>query len=87
MDERNWKFIDKIIFYAEKIFRYCENVDEDSFINDIKLVEACVFNLIQIGESARNLDKQFVEAHDDIAWNQIRGLRNRIVHEIFVYLS
>jgi len=40
-----------------------------------------VFNLIQIGELTRNLDKQFIEAHNDIAWNQIRGLRNRIVHD------
>ena len=45
------------------------------------LVEACVFNLSQIGELVRHFDKEFVEIHDDIPWSQIKGLRNRIVHD------
>jgi len=35
MDDRNWRIIDKIIFYAEKIIKYCKNVDEASFTNDM----------------------------------------------------
>ena len=45
------------------------------------LVEACVFNLSQIGELVRHLDRDFIEQHSDIPWAQMRGLRNRIIHD------
>jgi uncharacterized protein with HEPN domain len=81
MDEKNTRIITKIIEYAEKVLHYCKDVNEDTFTSDVKLVEACVFNLIQIGELARRFDTEFLEKHKDIPWNQIRGLRNRIVHD------
>ena len=45
------------------------------------LVEACVFNLSQIGELVRHLDNEFIELHSELPWAQIRGLRNRIIHD------
>ena len=45
------------------------------------LVEACVFNLSQIGELVRHLDRDFIEQHSDVPWAQMRGLRNRIIHD------
>lgn len=75
------QIISKIINYAEKALDYCKGVDQAYFMADTKLVEACVFNLIQIGELARHFDEAFIEAHSDIAWHQMRGLRNRIVHD------
>ena len=45
------------------------------------LAEACVFNLSQIGELVRHLDRDFIEQHSDIPWAQMRGLRNRIIHD------
>ena len=45
------------------------------------LVEACVFNLSQIGELVRHLDRDFIEQHSNIPWAQMRGLRNRIIHD------
>lgn len=30
---------------------------------------------------SRRLEKEFVEQHKEIAWNQLYGLRNRIVHD------
>ena len=45
------------------------------------LVETCVFNLSQIGELVRHLDNEFIELHSELPWAQIRGLRNRIIHD------
>ena len=55
--------------------------DYNSFITNSQLVEACVFNLSQMGELVRKLDDLFIEEHKDIPWHQLRGLRNRIVHD------
>ncbi len=45
------------------------------------VIDACVFNLSQIGELASKLDDEYKQNHKSIAWNQIYGLRNRIVHD------
>ena len=47
---RNNIIIEKVINYAEKIINYSNGKNYDSFSNDTMLVEACVFNLSQIGE-------------------------------------
>ena len=45
------------------------------------LVEATVFNLMQIGELAKeSLDDETKNQIISIPWRQIYGLRNRIVH-------
>ena len=44
-------------------------------------VEATVFNLMQIGELAKkSLSNELKDQITSIPWNQIYGLRNRIVH-------
>lgn len=78
---KNDIIIKKIVGYIDKIQGYCEGKGYDGFVADTVLVEACVFNLSQIGELVRHFDKEFVETHDDIPWSQIKGLRNRIVHD------
>ncbi len=45
------------------------------------LVEACVFNLSQIGELVNKLDKDFEDKHPSIPWRVMCGLRNQIVHD------
>ena len=34
-----------------------------------------------MGELANRVDDEFAEAHSDIPWRYIYGLRNRIVHD------
>lgn len=78
---RNNIIIGKLIGYTEKIIGYCADVDYDAFCKDSKLVEACVFNLSQMGELANRVDKDFADAHSTIPWRYLYGLRNRIVHD------
>jgi len=74
--------IQKIIGYCEKILQYCKgNADMESFVSNSLLVEACVFNLSQIGELVNRLEDPFTEMHPDIPWHSLYGLRNRIVHD------
>lgn len=40
-----------------------------------------MFNLSQLGELATKPDAGFVEEHSEIPWKQMRGLRNKIVHD------
>ena len=78
---RNEIIVQKLLSYTNKLIRYCDGLDYDAFSSDSKLVEACVFNLSQMGELCSRVDAGFAEAHPEIPWNEMYGLRNRIVHD------
>ncbi|MDB5440287.1 MAG: hypothetical protein JWM33_2714 [Caulobacteraceae bacterium] len=48
--------------------------------DDPVLSRALALSLILVGEAANQIPLAFREAHPVLAWNQARGLRNRIVH-------
>ncbi len=68
---------------ANKIKRYTDNVDYDSFVEDYKTIDAVVRNFEIIGEAANRMDSDFRTNNPEIEWKRIRGFRNRIVHEYF----
>ena len=78
---RNEIILLKMQGYTEKILRYCQGMDYQAFIENEMTVEACVFNLSQIGELANKVEQSFRESHPKIMWRELYGLRNRIVHD------
>ena len=78
---RNEIIVQKLLAYSEKVIGYCEGMDYEQFASDSKLVEACVFNLSQMGELANRVDAAYAETHSQVPWRLLYGLRNRIVHD------
>lgn len=78
---RNEIVVQKMAAYVAKVIDYCKGYTYESFAADTKLVEACVFNLSQLGELCRVADDTFTAAHPEIPWREMYGLRNRIVHD------
>ncbi|MEQ8476118.1 DUF86 domain-containing protein [Fulvivirga sp.] len=68
---------------ADKILRYVEGLNYDSFVNDEKTTDAVIRNFEIIGEAANRLNPDFKTNTPEIAWNRLRGFRNRIVHDYF----
>jgi len=81
MGNKNFTIIIKIISYINKINQYAASVEKSDFLADTKLVDACVFNLLQIGELANRFDESFRKNYENVPWHKMRGLRNRIVHD------
>lgn len=53
----------------------------EEFQSDSMRVEACIFNLMQVGELAKTALSDECKAEiKNIPWVQIYGMRNRIVH-------
>ena len=75
-------YIERIKKYAFKIFKYLEGIDkiEDFETNDEK-VDAVIFNLEQIGETAKKITDQTKNMYKSIHWVSIIGLRNIISHD------
>ena len=78
---RNKIIIGKMINYASKVLSYSEGMDYQSFSQNIITVEACIFNLSQLGELTTKLEKDYIANYPNIPWNEMRGLRNKIVHD------
>ena len=81
MADKNLIIAEKLVGHIDKITLYIDGLERAAFLADTKVVEACVFNLLQMGELAGRLDEGFRNAHADIPWLKIRGLRNKIAHD------
>ena len=69
-----------MLSYCEKIQNYSAGLDYNEFVSSSMVLEACIFNLLQLGELVSRVDKVFVEENKQIPWKAIRGLRHRLVH-------
>ena len=78
---RNEIVVQKMRIYIERALGYCSGYDYKEFSEDMKLIDACVFNLSQIGELCKLIDAEYEAKHPQIPWRQMYGLRNRIVHD------
>lgn len=78
---KNKIIVEKILKYISKVIEYTKDTKYNDFIGNSILVEACVFNLSQIGELANKVDREFEESNSSIPWRVMYGLRNKIVHD------
>ncbi len=58
-----------------------EGVTQEKLEEDEIFLNAMLFRLIQIWESAKKLTEEYKVAHKSIPWVDIAGLRNRLVHD------
>lgn len=83
MVDNDRKVLDKILKHITSILDYCKDCRTISdFEADSMRSEACVFNLMQIGELAKTALSDDIKTEiKNIPWNQLYGMRNRIVHD------
>ncbi|MXY39114.1 MAG: DUF86 domain-containing protein [Rhodospirillaceae bacterium] len=68
---------------ARDAMAYAENVSYGDFERNREKQRA-IFNAVQeIGEAASRISPEFKSAHPSIAWPDIVGMRNRLVHAYF----
>lgn len=72
----------RIVTHIRHTLEYCDGLSQEDFMKNRQLQEACVFNVLQIGElAAKVIEMQLDLDHPEIVWRQMRGMRNRIVHD------
>ena len=86
IDERIALSLDGMKRAAMEAISFTEGLAEADFLSSPQVQKACALCLIVIGESASRIEQRapgFVAAHPDWPWREMRGLRNRIVHDYF----
>lgn len=81
MKNKEYISLKKMIEYINKVLRYTEGYDFESFSNNEEKVDATIFAISQIGELVKNISKETMEKYSNIEWIIIKNLRNKIVHD------
>ena len=82
--ERNWRMrVEDILACIQKIELYTHGLTNEQFSVDDRSVDAVIRNLEIIGEAAGNIPLEIQEKYPELAWLEMRGMRNIVAHEYF----
>lgn len=65
---------------------YVDGLDEPGFLADRRTQQAVILNIVVLGEAATKLANDhpaFVALYEDVPWQSMRGMRNRMAHGYF----
>ena len=77
------EYLGHILQAIERIERHTTDVDVVGFLASELIQDAVIRNLEVIGEAANNIqiaDDAFAKAHDEIPWQVMYAMRNRLSH-------
>lgn len=77
-DER--AYLDDMLTAAERIARRVAGLTRADYDADEDLRDALLYRIQTIGEAASKVSRETRDAHPDIPWGAMIGMRNRIVH-------
>lgn len=84
MKKRDYRFfVQDILNSVNKILKYTENITFDEFIKDEKTIEAIERNFEIIGEVVKFIPEEIKNELENVPFNKIIGLRNKIIHAYF----
>ena len=78
---RHWGFyISNMIRFDEKVIEYTRGLKQASFVANGLVYDACLRNLVLIGEAATKIPDSVRTANPMIPWRQFVATRNRLIH-------
>jgi uncharacterized protein with HEPN domain len=81
--QRDDAYLLDILIAARKALNFLEAITWEEFEQSDLHQNAVMRSLEIIGEAARRVSQQTRDAHPEIPWEQIIGMRNRLIHEYF----
>ena len=79
--QRDFQFLLDILQSAQLIVRYTDLCSKDDFICNMQLQDSVIRRLLIIAEAAKRVSETTKLKFHAIAWHEINGMRNRLVHE------
>ena len=78
--KNDWFYLEKIVADLKFIIDHMQGMTQAEKQENDLLIDSVMFRIVQIAENGAKLTDVFREAHPDIPWAAIRGMRNRIVN-------
>jgi uncharacterized protein with HEPN domain len=81
--QRDDAYLLDVLIAARKALKFLAGMTWEEFGRSELHQNAVMRPLEIIGEAARRVSQQTRDAHPEIPWEQMIGLRNRLIHEYF----
>lgn len=85
-ENRLTDYLDHMQQAATDACGFVEGLSKEDFLKDKRSQQAVIMSLIIIGEAVTKVMEgyaEFVQAHGQVPWRNMRGMRNRIAHGYF----
>ena len=79
--QREVQFLLDILQSAELITQYTAECSKQEFLENVQLQDSVIRRLLVIAEAAKRISETTRNSISNIAWREINGMRNRLVHE------
>ena len=79
--KNDYYYLNKIKTDIAFIVAHMQDVDVQELNSNEILLDSMLFRIIQISENAKKLSAEYRESASELPWNELIGLRNRIVHD------
>lgn len=84
MPSRDWQNrVRDVLAAIAEIREFTNDITFDEFQGDRKTIRAVLYNLAIIGEAFRGIPPELEASHPEIPWDDVRGMRNIVIHEYF----
>ncbi len=67
--------------FCQEIIDLTAGMDRDAFIGDRTKQLAVLYEIAVLGEAVKRLSMEFREAHPEISWKEIAGMRDKVIHQ------
>lgn len=74
-------YLNKIIDDLQFLISHTNGKSYNDVESDPVLIDCIMFRLIQIAENSDKLTPAFKTKYKNLPWREIKGMRNRIVHD------
>jgi len=76
-------YLQDMVEAADKAAHFVKDVDFEAFCKNEEKVFAVIRALEIIGEAARNIPKSIRDRYVEVPWDDIIGMRNKVIHGYF----
>lgn len=81
MNKTERLYLHDMLDYAYKLSNLASRMSRTDFDTDEALRAACRYWFQVIGEAATHISSSFQDAHPEVEWRLMIGMRNRIAHD------
>ncbi len=76
-------YLQHILAAIARAETYLQDIDETAFIKNFLVQDGIIRQLEIIGEATRRLSVQLRHKYDHIPWDDIAGMRDKLIHDYF----
>jgi len=74
-------YLEHILDSIDKIENFVKGISKFEFDRNVMVQDAVIRNIEVIGEATKKITKQFTQSHPEIPWQDMAGMRDKLIHD------